>query len=182
MECIGTHSRGFICSGGSGTLHLFEKTDDKYVYKKTRSVSVWVDPSSQLAGSAAVVPSGEMTTPVQDILSLTLSPSEETVVCSTGTQQLYHLTLSAADLQGKVGKEEGRVFGYMQLTERSPSFSLFFYPSSSSPFPPSLLPLPPLFLLFLSFLSSSPPLFLSSPPSSPSSPSSPPLFLSVLSF
>ena len=111
VECIATHSRGFICSGGSGTLHLFEKTDDRYVYKKTRSVSVWVDPSSQLADSTAVVPSGEVATPVQDILSLTLSPSEETVVCSTSTQQLYHLTLSAADLQGKVGKEEGRVFG-----------------------------------------------------------------------
>ena len=38
-----------------------------------------------------------------DILSMALSPSEENVVCSTRMQQLYNLTLSAADLQGKVG-------------------------------------------------------------------------------
>ena len=104
VECIVTHSRGFICSGGSGTLHLFEKTDDRYVYKKTRSVSVWEDPSSQLAGSTAVVSSDEVATPTKDILSLTLSPNEETVVCSMRAQQLYSLTLSAADLQGKVGR------------------------------------------------------------------------------
>jgi len=102
VECIATYSKGFICSGGSGTLHLFEKTDDRYVYKKTRSVSIWVDPAAQ-STAAAPVQSDEVATPTQDILCLTLSPSEENVVCSTSTQQLYNLTLSAADLQAKVG-------------------------------------------------------------------------------
>ena len=102
MECIATYSKGCICSGGSGTLHLFEKTDDRYVYKKTRSVSIWVDPAAQPT-TAAPVQSDEVATPTQDILCLTLSPSEENVVCSTSTQQLYNLTLSAADLQAKVG-------------------------------------------------------------------------------
>lgn len=102
VECIATYSKGFICSGGSGTLHLFEKTDDRYVYKKTRSMSIWVDPAAQPT-AAAPVQSDEVATPTQDILCLTLSPSEENVVCSTSTQQLYNLTLSAADLQAKVG-------------------------------------------------------------------------------
>ena len=97
VNCIATYSKGFICSGGSGTLHIFEKTDDKYTYRKARSVSIWVDPNSNY------VPTTGADSVTNDILSMTLSPSEENVVCSTRTQQLYNLTLSAADLQGKVG-------------------------------------------------------------------------------
>ena len=100
VDCIATYSKGFICSGGSGTLHMFEKTDDKYIYRKTRTVSVWIDPNSHY-----VATTGADSVP-NDILSMTLSPSEENVVCSTRTQQLYNLTLSAADLQGKVGHIE----------------------------------------------------------------------------
>ena len=100
VDCIATYSKGFICSGGSGTLHIFEKTDDKYIYRKTRTVSVWIDPNSHY-----VATTGADSVP-NDILSMTLSPSEENVVCSTRTQQLYNLTLSAADLQGKVGHNE----------------------------------------------------------------------------
>ena len=79
---------------------MFEKTDDKYIYRKTRTVSVWIDPNSHY-----VATTGADSVP-NDILSMTLSPSEENVVCSTRTQQLYNLTLSAADLQGKVGHIE----------------------------------------------------------------------------
>lgn len=68
------------------------------MYRKTRTVSVWIDPNSNY-----VTPTGADSVP-NDILSMTLSPSEENVVCSTRTQQLYNLTLSAADLQGKVGR------------------------------------------------------------------------------
>ncbi len=98
IDCITTYSKGFICSGGNGTLHLFEKTDNRNIYKKTRSVSIWIDPS------ISVVPQSdeEGTEPSNDILSMVLSPSEENLVCSTRMQQLYNLTLSVADLQGKV--------------------------------------------------------------------------------
>ena len=92
VACILTYSKGFICSGGSGVLHLFEKTDEKNVFKWVRSVSVRVDPSSQLD-----IPS-ERDNLSQEILNMTLSPSEENVVCTTQSQQLYSLTLSAADL------------------------------------------------------------------------------------
>ena len=101
ITCIMTYSKGFICSGGNRTLHLFEKTDNKYVYKKTRAVSVWVDPSSTLIPPTST-PGAESAVLDNSILSMTLSPSEENVICSTGTHQLYNLTLSAADLQGKV--------------------------------------------------------------------------------
>ena len=100
MECIVTYSKGFICSGGSGILHLFEKTDNKYAYKKSRSVSVWLDPGSTIVAHTPL--GGDSPWNENDILSMTMSPSEENVVCATKTQQLYNLTLSAADLQGKV--------------------------------------------------------------------------------
>ena len=92
VACVLTYSKGFICSGGSGLLHLFEKTDEKNVFKRVRSLGVCVDPSSQLD-----IPS-ERASQGQGILSMSLSPSEENVVCTTGSQQLYSLTLSAADL------------------------------------------------------------------------------------
>ena len=82
-------------------LHLFEKTENKYLYKKTRSVSVWVDPTSQIIAHTPT--DNESSGPNNSIMNMTLSPSEENVVCATGTQQLYNLTLSAADLQGQVG-------------------------------------------------------------------------------
>ena len=102
IECIVTYSKGFICSGGSGTLHLFEKTDNKYLYKKSRAVSVWVDPASSLMTQTST--GSDSAVVENDIMSMTLSPSEENIICATRTQQLYNLTLSAADLQGKVGR------------------------------------------------------------------------------
>ena len=95
VDCLVAYSKGFICSGGSGTLHLFEKTDDPNVFKKSRTVSIWVEPDQPSMGISEAAPLAN------DVTSLALSPSEEIVVCSTRTQQLYSLTLSAADL-GKV--------------------------------------------------------------------------------
>ena len=92
MHAILPYSKGFICSSGPGTIWLFEKSEDKNSYKCVRPVSIWFDQAGhdedqELNGN--------------DIVSLTFSPSEENVVCSTRSQQLYSLTLSAADL-GKV--------------------------------------------------------------------------------
>ena len=85
-------------------LHIFEKTNDKYTYKRVRGVSVWIDPN---ATNIVTQTSEEDDSNVvsNDILSLTLSPSEENVVCSTRRQQLYNLTLSAVDIQGKVSAD-----------------------------------------------------------------------------
>ena len=88
-----TYNKGFICSGGNGTLHLFEKTEDRNTFKRARSVSIWVDPAIHVEQPA--VGSGSSS---NEVICLTLSPSEENVVCSTRSQQLYNLTLSAADL------------------------------------------------------------------------------------
>ena len=88
------YSKGFICSGGNGTLHLFEKTDEKCLFKRTRSVTIDADPSSQM--DQAMLSNGATS---NEIMCLTLSPSEENIVCTTRSQQLYNLTLSAADIE-----------------------------------------------------------------------------------
>ena len=91
VTCIIAFSKGFICSGGSGTVHLFEKTEEKDFYKKAREIKIPVDtqsPDPQVSES-------------QEIVNLTVSPSEETLVCSTKSSQLYCITMSTADL-GKV--------------------------------------------------------------------------------
>ena len=44
-----SYTKGFMCTSGSGTVHLFEKTEEKNNFKKVRSVSIWVDPSSGIS-------------------------------------------------------------------------------------------------------------------------------------
>ncbi|KXJ18311.1 cilia- and flagella-associated protein 57 [Exaiptasia diaphana] len=86
--CIAAFSKGFICSAGLGTVHLFEKTEEKDFYKKSREIRIPADaqsPDPQLAEK-------------QEVKNLTISPSEETLVCATSTSQLYNITLSTADL------------------------------------------------------------------------------------
>lgn len=98
MRCIAVYSKGFICSGGNGTVCLFEKTDNKNVFKKAQTVGIWVDAATQppqLAGSEAPPPTSN------EIRSLSLSPSEESVICTTTTQQIYSLSLSNSGI-GKV--------------------------------------------------------------------------------
>lgn len=95
IRCILTYSKGFICSGGSGTLHMFEKTDNRNIYKKVRPVSILEEAISSVGPSDGGIGS----TPIDNsIVSMTISPSEETVVCSTVSQQIYSFTLSTADM------------------------------------------------------------------------------------
>eukprot|EP00051_Salpingoeca_urceolata_P005695 m.76025 g.76025 ORF g.76025 m.76025 type:complete len:1203 (+) comp14501_c0_seq2:245-3853(+) len=82
VECLASLLTGFICADASGSLHVFEKSDGKELYKKTREESVPPD----VNGSQAV-------------LNIAVSPSEDQVLCSTESSQLYQLQLSAATEQ-----------------------------------------------------------------------------------
>lgn len=92
VTSIAAFSKGFVCSGGAGVVHLFEKSDDKEGYKKSREIKVPVD--SQCPDPQSAIAN-------QVISMLAVSPSEETLVCSTKANQLYSITMSSADL-GKV--------------------------------------------------------------------------------
>ncbi|XP_025110126.1 cilia- and flagella-associated protein 57-like [Pomacea canaliculata] len=89
ITAIVSYSKGFACACGPGTVFLFEKTDDKDFFKKTREVKIPTDSYN----------SADPTEPLHQIITcLAISPSEETLVASTDQAQLYYLTLSSADL------------------------------------------------------------------------------------
>lgn len=89
ITAIVAYSKGFACACGPGTVFLFEKTDDKDFFKKSREIKIPTDPSN----------SADPTQPQQQVIRcLTVSPSEETLVASTDQAQLYYLTLSSADI------------------------------------------------------------------------------------
>ncbi|CAB1332248.1 unnamed protein product, partial [Coregonus sp. 'balchen'] len=87
VTVITAYSKGFACSAGPGTVYLFERTDDKDNYRKTREIRIPPDQCSHEPSYAEQ----------QQIVSLVISPSEETVVTSTDRGQLYSIALSSAE-------------------------------------------------------------------------------------
>ncbi|XP_066537794.1 cilia- and flagella-associated protein 57 [Hoplias malabaricus] len=88
VTAITVYSKGFACSAGPGTVCLFEKTEEKDNYKKTREIKIPPDPCSNEPSQ----------TEQQEITTLCISPSEETLAASTDRGQLYNITLSSAEL------------------------------------------------------------------------------------
>ena len=43
MTAIVAYSKGFACACGPGTVHLYEKTDDKDLFKKSKQIKVYFD-------------------------------------------------------------------------------------------------------------------------------------------
>lgn len=158
VTVITAYSKGFACSAGPGTVYLFERTDDKDNYRKTREIRVteFISPnynnhSSELYNAnlstfctnrlfiksflimslplflylcvcinvtvlgvhvyvcvcscmcSIQIPPDQCShepshAEQQQIVSLVISPSEETVVTSTDRGQLYSITLSSAEM------------------------------------------------------------------------------------
>ncbi|XP_014667325.1 PREDICTED: cilia- and flagella-associated protein 57-like isoform X2 [Priapulus caudatus] len=90
VTSIATYSKGtrIACACGQGTVHLFERgTETKTFFKKTKEIKV---PERSLVA--------EGTEDAELILTLAISPSEETLVASTDRNQIFSMTLSSADL------------------------------------------------------------------------------------
>uniref|UniRef100_H2ZKC6 Cilia- and flagella-associated protein 57 n=1 Tax=Ciona savignyi TaxID=51511 RepID=H2ZKC6_CIOSA len=100
ITSVVAYSKGFACAAGAGMVHLYEKTDEKDFYRKTRIVKV----------GFIIPPDHHSTDPTQaenqTILSLTVSPSEETLVAATDRSQLYSIALSSADLGEQASFEQ----------------------------------------------------------------------------
>lgn len=88
ITSIIAYSKGLACSGGKGTVHLFEKTEDKESYRKSREIKT---PKNAIGADPT-------RTEGYDVKTLTVSPSEETLIASTTNNQLYCIALSATDL------------------------------------------------------------------------------------
>ncbi|XP_065124868.1 cilia- and flagella-associated protein 57 [Paramisgurnus dabryanus] len=89
VTAIVGYSKGFVCSAGPGTVYLFEKMEEKDQYKKTKEIKIPPEPFSYEPSSAEQ----------QEISTLCVSPSEETLAASTDRGQLYSLNLSLAEVQ-----------------------------------------------------------------------------------
>lgn len=109
VSSIVSYSKGFACAVGHGTVLLFEKTDDKEYFKRTREIKI---PSDQNSADPSRSES-------QVITTLTVSPSEETLIASTDANQLFCFTMSSADL-GKGDSAQFEIlsqgFHYNQVT------------------------------------------------------------------
>uniref|UniRef100_A0A3B1KA86 Cilia and flagella associated protein 57 n=1 Tax=Astyanax mexicanus TaxID=7994 RepID=A0A3B1KA86_ASTMX len=88
VTAISPYSKGFACSAGPGTVCLFEKTEEKDSYKKNREIKIPPDPCFNDPTQAEQ----------QEISTLCISPSEETLAASTDRGQLYHITLSSVEM------------------------------------------------------------------------------------
>eukprot|EP00698_Gefionella_okellyi_P006107 TRINITY_DN15567_c0_g1_i1.p1 TRINITY_DN15567_c0_g1~~TRINITY_DN15567_c0_g1_i1.p1 ORF type:complete len:1180 (-),score=311.31 TRINITY_DN15567_c0_g1_i1:65-3577(-) len=79
IESFAGYSRGFVCAGDNGIVHLFEKTDDaREAYRRTKTFKIHQN----------AVP----------VTTLAISPSEEVLVCGLDNSQLFSLNLSSTDL------------------------------------------------------------------------------------
>ena len=92
---------GFVCSGGLGTVHIFEKTDEKELFKKVKEIRIPADQQSADPSQSCN----------QQITCIALSPSEETIVSSSNGNQLYSIPLSSTDL-GKVRTCETHIYTF----------------------------------------------------------------------
>ncbi|XP_066926478.1 cilia- and flagella-associated protein 57-like [Clytia hemisphaerica] len=107
---IAAYSKGFVCSGGLGAIYVYEKTEEKEMFKKIKEIRIPIDQQS----------ADPSLTCNQQITCIALSPSEETVVCSTNSNQLYTIPLSSADIgkQGEIAEFEmlAQSFHHGQIT------------------------------------------------------------------
>lgn len=91
VSAIIPYSKGFITSCGKGRAFLYEKIDDKEFFRKIRELKIPPDQSSNDPSK----------TEDQAIISMCISPSEETLLAVTNWQQIYQLVFSNIDV-GKV--------------------------------------------------------------------------------
>lgn len=95
VECFGAYARGFVVGDSRGTVHVFERADERELYRAVRKESL-----------PQTLPNAQ-----QLVKHVALSPGEDTVVCSTDRMQLYRLSLVAGD-DGKPEEASLTVLGH----------------------------------------------------------------------
>ncbi|XP_053484612.1 cilia- and flagella-associated protein 57 isoform X3 [Ictalurus furcatus] len=88
VTAIKAYSKGFACSAGPGTVCLFEKTEEKGGYRQIREIRIPPDPCSNEPSQAEQ----------QEITTMCISPSEETLATSTDRGQIYLIALASAEI------------------------------------------------------------------------------------
>ncbi|MCI4395800.1 hypothetical protein PGIGA_G00196230 [Pangasianodon gigas] len=87
VTAITRYSTGFACSAGPGLICLYEKTKETESYRKTAEIRIPQDPFRQPSQAEQ-----------QEITSVCMSPSEETLAISTDQGQIYHINLALSEI------------------------------------------------------------------------------------
>uniref|UniRef100_A0A4W3H1C6 Cilia- and flagella-associated protein 57 n=1 Tax=Callorhinchus milii TaxID=7868 RepID=A0A4W3H1C6_CALMI len=88
VTAIAAYSKGFLCAAGPATVYQFEKGDEKDTYKKTREIRIPQD----------IFSTDPTLSEQQEIVTLSISPSEETLIATTNKNQLYSIILSSTEM------------------------------------------------------------------------------------
>ncbi|KAM9501173.1 cilia- and flagella-associated protein 57 [Clarias gariepinus] len=88
VTAIKAYSKGFACSAGPGTVCLFEKTEEKCSYRQIKEIRIPPDPCSNEPSQVEQ----------QEIATMCISPSEETLAISTEQGQIYLIALASAEM------------------------------------------------------------------------------------
>ncbi|KAL5255192.1 hypothetical protein ACHWQZ_G014581 [Mnemiopsis leidyi] len=110
--CVTKYSKGFLCSAGNGIVYMYEKTDERELYKKAREIRIPISADSAQA-------TANMKGALHEIMHMTISPSEETIIATSRNNQLYTIGLTGAEIsKGEQSLFEtlSQPFHYDQIT------------------------------------------------------------------
>ncbi|XP_053495458.1 cilia- and flagella-associated protein 57-like [Ictalurus furcatus] len=91
ITAITQYSEGFACAAGPGLVYLYEKIEE-YSYRNTKQLRIPQDPCSSQPSQSEQ----------QEITTICLSPSEETLAISTRQGQIYHVGLASPEISQKI--------------------------------------------------------------------------------
>lgn len=85
IKCIVPFSRGVLVAAGVNKVYMYDRVDDNREYfRRNREILLPNDPADKSNN--------------ERVVSMCLSPSEETLVALTDHQQIYQLSFSGVDI------------------------------------------------------------------------------------
>nr|XP_016848705.1 PREDICTED: cilia- and flagella-associated protein 57 [Anolis carolinensis] len=101
VSAVAAYSKGFACAAGLGVVLLFERSDEKEGYKECREIRIPQDECSNEPSQSDK----------QEVVCIAFSPAEESLLISTNKNQVYLLSMSAAE----ISKAEIAHFEYLNF-------------------------------------------------------------------
>lgn len=85
VTCIVPFSRGILVAAGVNKVYMFDRIDDnREYYRRNREIILPNDSVDKVSN--------------ERVVSMSLSPSEETLIAATDHQQIYQLSFSGIDI------------------------------------------------------------------------------------
>ncbi|CCW71748.1 unnamed protein product [Phytomonas sp. Hart1] len=94
LHALKAHSKGFVCGGDMGLIIIFERTNNKEMYRKVRSFQFTSDGEPR---TEALSLNNDQDVPIILSFTITPPPAEETLAFLTSTKQIYCLNLPNVD-------------------------------------------------------------------------------------